>query len=76
MRFDERNVHKQCAPCNTHLSGNAVLYRIALIYKIGTVGVDWLESHHEPKHYTIDDLKAIKNVYCVKTRKLKEERAC
>ena len=31
LRFNELNVNKQCAPCNTHLSGNAVRYRVGLI---------------------------------------------
>lgn len=71
LRFVELNVHKQCSPCNTHLSGNAVLYRIALINKIGTAGVDWLEGPHEPKRYTIDDLKAIKHEYAAKAKELR-----
>lgn len=72
LRFCELNVHKQCAPCNTHLSGNAVLYRINLIEKIGLAGVEWLEGHHEPKKYTIDDLKQIKREYLDKAKALKE----
>jgi len=31
LRFDERNVHKQCSICNNHLSGNLVKYRKELI---------------------------------------------
>lgn len=69
LRFDENNIHKQCAPCNNHLSGNIVLYRKRLIEKIGQEKVDWLEGPHEPKKYTIDDLKQIKAEY---TRKIKE----
>ena len=63
LRFDERNVHKQCSPCNNYLSGNAVLYRVALIDKIGTASVEFLEGPHEPKKYTIDELKEIKGYY-------------
>lgn len=69
LRFDERNVHAQCAPCNNHLSGNIALYRIALISKIGLAAVEELEGPHEAKKYTIDELRAIKAEY---TRKLKE----
>lgn len=68
LRFDEMNVHKQCQPCNTHLSGNLVLYRKALIAKIGLSEVERLESDHEPKKYSIEELKAIKAEY---TRKAK-----
>ena len=63
LRFNEFNVHKQCAPCNNHLSGNIVNYRINLIKKIGIEEVEWLESYNEVSKYTIDDLKAIKKKY-------------
>lgn len=63
LRFEELNCAKQCSPCNNYLSGNAVLYRIALINKIGLEAVEWLEGPHEPKKYTIDDLKEIKAYY-------------
>lgn len=68
LRFDEANVHKQCQPCNTHLSGNLVLYRKALIAKIGLAEVERLESDHEPKKYSIEELKAIKAEYTRKAR--------
>ena len=68
LRFEELNVWKQCAPCNNHLSGNAVLYRRALVELIGVGKVEWLEGPHEPKKYTIDDLKAIKAEYIRKRK--------
>jgi len=70
LRFDERNVHAQCAPCNNHLSGNIALYRIALIAKIGLTAVEELEGPHEPKKYSIDELKAIKAYYSKKLREI------
>ena len=73
LRFNELNVHKQCAPCNNHLSGNAVLYRIALIGKIGLEAVEKLESDHEPRKYSVDDLKEIIRLYKEKTKALKAE---
>ena len=71
LRFEERNVHKQCSACNNHLAGNIVLYRKALFSKIEAGGVDWLEGPHEPKKYTIDDLKQIKVTYTAKVKELK-----
>ena len=68
LRFEEINVWKQCAPCNNHLSGNAVLYRRALVELIGVDKVEWLEGPHEPKKYTIDDLKTIKAEYIRKRK--------
>ena len=72
LRFEPLNVHKQCAPCNNHKSGDIVNYRINLVQKIGAEKVAWLEGRHEPKHYSIDDLKAIKAEYQQKLRELKE----
>lgn len=70
LRFEPLNVWKQCAPCNNHLSGNAVLYRRALVELIGPERVEWLEGPHEPKKYTIDDLKAIKAEYIMKRKEI------
>lgn len=72
LRFEPLNVHKQCSACNLHLAGNVILYRSALVKKLGNEIVDWLEGPHEPKKYTIDDLKAIKTCYAARTKKLKE----
>lgn len=69
LRFEELNNHKQCAPCNNHLSGNIADYRINLINKIGEDKVNWLEGKHEPKKYTCEEFKAIEKHY---KQKLKE----
>ena len=58
LRFDERNCHKQCAPCNNHKSGNIVEYRINLVRKLGADSVEWLEGPHEAKHYAVEELVA------------------
>src|SRR5574340_236776 len=63
LRFEPLNNHKQCAQCNQHKSGNAIEYRIGLVARIGLAAVEWLEGPHEPKKYTIDDLKQIKAHY-------------
>lgn len=57
LRFEPDNCHKQCAPCNNHLSGNLIEYRKGLISKIGQDRVEWLEGPHEPVKYGIDDIK-------------------
>ena len=71
LRFHEWNVNKQCQPCNTHLSGNLLLYRVWLIKKIGYEAVSWLEGPHEPAKYTIDELKQIKADYTQKAKDLR-----
>jgi hypothetical protein len=59
LRFNELNAHKQCAPCNNHLSGNLVNYRKSLIDKIGLDKVEWLEGPHEPLKITIPEIQAL-----------------
>lgn len=71
IRFEPVNCHKQCVPCNQHLSGNIVNYRIELRKRIGQDMLDWLEGPHEPKRYTIEDLKQITAEYRLKLRQLK-----
>lgn len=70
LRFEELNVHKQCAPCNDHLHGNLINYRISLIKRIGIEKVEWLEGQHDPKKYSIDDLKQIKANYRKKANEI------
>ena len=71
LRYTESNVHRQCAPCNTHLSGNAVLYRIGLINRIGADAVEWLEGPHELPKWTADDYRAIRDTYRQKLKEIK-----
>ena len=71
LRFEPLNVWKQCAPCNNHKSGDIVNYRLELVRRIGVEQVAWLEGPHEPKRYTIDDLKAITAMYRAKLRELR-----
>jgi hypothetical protein len=73
LRFEELNCHKQCAPCNNHLSGNISNYRPALIAKIGQNKVDWIEGPHEIVKYTCADLKAIELKYKSKLKQLTGE---
>ena len=70
LRFDEHNCHKQCSPCNNFLSGNLVNYRINLVVRFGMEYVENLEKFHEPKRYTIDDLKQIQETYKRKTKEM------
>lgn len=74
LRFEPDNVHKSCQPCNAHLSGNLIEYRIRLIQKIGADRVAWLEGPHEPKRYTKDEIRDIKRQYNRMARELRKER--
>ena len=70
LRFDERNIYKQCAPCNNHLSGNLINYRKRLVELKGQELVDWLEGPHEPLKLTIDDCKVLINMFKTKIKEL------
>lgn len=73
IRFEPDNAWKQCAPCNNHLSGNAVLFRIELIKRIGLERVEWLEGKHEAKKYSVEELREIRDTYRQMARDLKKE---
>lgn len=81
LRFEELNCHKQLKSCNAGSSkyarkGRTVSegYRLNLINKIGLDKVEWLESHHEEKKYTIDDLKQIIAEYKARLAELKKRQ--
>lgn len=71
LRFDEANIHAQCQPCNTHLSGNLIPYRVNLIAKIGIDEVERLEGPQEPKKYSIEQLQHLIQTYRAKLREIK-----
>lgn len=75
LRFDERNAHAQRKQCNRYGAGRAVDYRIGLISRLGVGVVDELESDQSVKHYSIDDLKAIRDHYRAKLKELKAKPA-
>ena len=75
LRFNEDNCHKQCAPCNNHLSGNAIRYRARLINKIGLHRVEFLEGPHKPQKHTIKDVQAIRLLYKDKWKELENKLA-
>lgn len=72
LRFNEDQVHKQCAPCNNHLSGNLLEYRKRLIQKIGAERVEVLENDSTIKRWTIEELQDIKRIYKNKCKELND----
>lgn len=72
LRFNENNCHKQASYCNNYKSGNQAQYRINLIEKIGLAEVEKLEGPQEAPHWSIDDIKAIRDKYKAKLKALKE----
>lgn len=69
-RFNELNIHRQCSPCNTQLSGNLIPYRVNLIKKIGLEAVELIENSNKPKKYTLDEIKEIEQEYKLKLKEL------
>lgn len=69
LRFNEQNVHLQCArPCNKDQGGNIHKYRIGLLDRIGAEGVAYLEGPHGAAKYTIEEAQAITKHYRAKLR--------
>jgi len=68
LRFNEHNCHRQCAACNTHLSGNLIQYRLGLIRKIGIQFVETLESDNATVKWSIDEIKILKAQFSAKIK--------
>jgi len=68
LRFNEHNCHRQCAACNTHLSGNLIRYRLGLIRKIGMELVEALESDNETVKWSIEEIKLLKAQFSAKIK--------
>ena len=73
LRFHEDNCHAQRKQCNRWGAGRAVDYRLGLIQRIGLERVEALEADQEPRKYTADELKALRDEYRAKARELKLE---
>ena len=71
LRYDERNIHKQCSICNNFKSGNLAEYRKNLIKKIGLEAVEELESMDTTKRWAKEELEVIISQYKFKVKRLK-----
>ena len=81
LRFEPLNAHKQCKSCNAgagkYASKNHTVsqqYRENLIRKIGLCNVELLEGPHEAKHYTIEQLKILKEKFKALSRELEKQQ--
>jgi hypothetical protein len=63
LRFNTRNIHLQCAPCNNHLSGNVLNYRLGLIERYGEQFMIDLEADKTPRKFSNDDVILIGKYY-------------
>jgi len=71
LRFEELNVWRQCATCNTYLHGNLIEYRKELINRIGVEKVEWLEGYQPSNKMLISEIKAKIKEYKTKINALK-----
>jgi len=75
VRFDERNVHLQCEPCNSFLSGNLLMYRENLLAKLGMEEFERLTiDAMQTRKYSREELKDLINNYKLKIKLLKSEQ--
>lgn len=73
-RYDETNCHKQCVPCNQHLSGNIENYTPRLIEKIGQEAFDRLMGPHPVIKWTREELQELARHYRGETRQLLKQQ--
>lgn len=74
LRFEPLNAHRQCKRCNSFKSGNATRYEEYLIARIGADKVAWLKGPHEPKRYTVEQLREMLASYNADRRRIQKER--
>lgn len=73
IRFDPRNISKQCSQCNDHLSGNLLNYRKGIIARYGQERLDWLEGPHESPKITREWIDSEKSRFRSLLRDLRKE---
>lgn len=90
LRFHPLNANRQSKDCNSGVRRTKryvvavhdperqetihARYREKLIERIGIESVEWIEGPHEPMHYTVEDLIAIRTDYAGKLKALKARR--
>lgn len=80
LRLEPLNIWLQCKACNGGSAkyarkGESVKdgFEAGVIERMGREAANELKNDHKPRHYTIDDLKAITKEYRAKTRELKRK---
>jgi hypothetical protein len=71
LRFDPKNINKQCHRCNCELSGNQAMYAIGFDAKWGKAERERLEGPHAAAKFTREELAAIRKQFAAKARELK-----
>lgn len=71
LRFDEANVHRQCADCNIARAGHHGAYRTTLLGRSGPAEVERLEGFTSPRKWTEGELREITHAYTAKLAELR-----
>lgn len=81
MALEPLNIWLQCKSCNAGSGKYArkgytvnASFEVNLVALEGQELVDWLNGPHAPKHYDIDQLRAIRDEYRAKAAKLKKKK--
>jgi len=70
LRFNEFQIYGQCVPCNQHLSGNLIEYRLGLIGRMGREIVRGIEEDNEIRKYTKEELLEIRDFYRAEVKRM------
>lgn len=71
LRFDPNNVFAQRKNCNRPGGTTRSAFRAGVVQRIGLAAVEALEADHTPKHYSLDDLREIRDKYRALVRQMK-----
>ena len=72
VRFDCRNIHKQCKKCNRWLSGNIHQYKDGILTRISENDFKELERlSNKVRKYTLAELVELEQVFKTKIKELK-----
>ncbi len=62
IRFNVNNINAECKHCNNFNQDHIISMAVNIARRYGRDRLDWLNSHHKLKKYTIDDHKRIREL--------------
>lgn len=74
LRYDLRNINKQCSQCNKHNGGMVAEHERGIVRRYGQARLDFLQSAPRSRRYDDDYLIRMANIFRRKTRILKKRK--
>lgn len=74
LRFNVKNINKQCSVCNNYNSGNVAEYERGIVKRYGQERLDWLNCQPRLRKFTNEYLVRIAKIFNKKTRILKQRK--